>query len=283
MKAAPMATEIEYKGTRGRPRLESGEGSAPTVRSLDRALTILACLAESDRLNLTEVAHRTGIPMSTSHRLLMALRQRGMVEWNEATQQWMIGVEAFRIGSSFIRRTKIAEVGRPVMRELMEATGETANIGIADDGDVVFVSQVETHETVRAFFWPGTRGPMHASGIGKALLAELPRQEVERIVRRKGLAAFTARTISSEDALFIELNRIRERGWSIDDEERNLGMRCLAAPVFNQFGEAVAGVSVSGPSARVTMDLDAKFGALVRKAADEITGMTGGMRPKRDG
>ena len=134
------------------------------------------------------------------------------------------------------------------MRELMAATGETANLAIADGGQVVFISQVETHEPIRAFFRPGTRGPIHASGIGKALLAYQPPEAVERIMREQGLVAFTARTITDRARLMAELDEIRARGWAIDDEERTEGMRCIAAPIFNEFREAMAGVSISGPT-----------------------------------
>ena len=128
--------EIEYKKTRGRPRTATAERPAATVQALDRALHLLINLAETDRATLTEVTMQTGTAPSTAHRLLMTMQRRGIVAFDEATQNWMIGVEAFRIGSSFLRRTRVVEAGRAVMRELMEATGETANIAIADNADV---------------------------------------------------------------------------------------------------------------------------------------------------
>ncbi len=276
-----MATEIEYKKTRGRPRSAPGEKPATMVQALDRGLTLLHTLAETDQATLTELAMLTGMVPSTLHRLLVTLQHHGVVDLDEATQHWTIGVEAFRIGSSFVRRTKVAEAGRPIMRDLMEATGETANLAIADDGDVVFISQVETHETVRAFFWPGTRGAIHASGIGKALLAEFSPEEVKRILQKKGLAGFTPKTITVPEELFADLEEARRRGWSVDDEERNLGMRCLASPIFNQFSEAIAGVSVSGPSVRMTPARDDEIGTMVKQAADAITQAIGGRLPER--
>ncbi len=130
------------------------------------------------------------------------------------------------------------------MRDLTSETGETTNLAIADGAQVVFLSQVETHEPIRAFFRPGTRGPIHASGIGKALLAYFPPERVERLIQAEGLERFTAHTITAREALMSELAAIRAQGWAMDDEERTEGMRCIAAPIFNEYREAIAGVSI---------------------------------------
>ena len=272
--------EITYKKSRGRPR-SSGPEKPVTVKALDRGMALLVNLSKIDLATLSELALRTGMAPSTAHRLLRTMQQHGLVSFDETTQYWMVGVEAMRIGSSFTRRTGVVEAGRGVMHKLMEATGETANMAICDNGDVVFISQVETHEAIRAFFRPGTRGPMHASGIGKALLAELDRDEVEQILQKKGLPSFTDNTITSSVALFANLDVIRNRGWAIDDEERNTGMRCLASPIYNEFAEAVAGISVSGPSVRITDQILAEFGPMVKRAAAEITKTIGGIAPER--
>lgn len=272
-----MPNEIEYKKSRGRPRGAAAQGY--TVQSLDRALELLKSLAEVDEAPLTEIALKTGAAPSTAHRLLTTLQQHGVVAFDERSQNWMVGVEAFRIGSSFLRRAKVVDAGREPMRELMLATGETANIGAADEGDVVFLSQVETHQEIRAFFRSGTRGPMHASGIGKALLAHMSRREVEKILQQKGLAGFTPKTLASPQALFEDLEKVRARGWSIDDEEKALGMRCIAAPIFNIHGEAVAGISISGPAVRILDEKISAFGPLIRNAAAKVTQALGGEAP----
>jgi len=141
----------------------------------------------------------------------------------------------------------------------------------------VFVSQVETSHPIRAFFPPGARSAMHASGIGKALLSEISPSDVEKILQRKGLEEFTDKTLTSPDALHADLAASRHRGWAFDDEERHSGMRCVAAPIYNAFGEAFAGVSVSGPTARLTERSVAETGPLVRRAAETITGLIGGI------
>ena len=237
---------------------------------------MLKTVAGGGGLSLTEIAERADQSPSTAYRLLLTLQKHDMVEFDEQAQLWHTGIEAFRIGSSFLGRTRLVEQARPVMQRLLAATGETANLAIIDRDEVVFISQVETHEPIRAFFRPGTRGPVHASGIGKALLAFLPEDKAAGLIDRRRLEAFTPGTITDPDRLREELRRTRERGWSVDDEERTLGMRCIASPIFDQFGEAIAGVSLSGPTVRVGPERDEEFGRLVSAAAAEITRAIGG-------
>lgn len=262
------------KATRGRPR--GAATPATSVQALDRALHLLDLLAQSDGITLSALAQASGLAASTVHRLLTTLAAHGHVAASEEDQTWVIGVEAFRVGQAFQRRFKAATMGRPVMRALMEATGETANIGIFEGGDVVFISQVESHEPIRAFFRAGERRSAHASGIGKALLAEMPRERVERLIRDKGLERFTDATLTDPAGLFADLDDIRRRGWSVDDEERSRGMRCIAAPIFDANGEAIAGLSISGPSQRLERERIERLGPMVRRAAAEITRAIGG-------
>ncbi len=271
--------EGTQKRSRGRPRGFNAQPEQTTIQTLDRAVLILKVLAGGEGMSLTELAEASGQAPATVYRVLSTFEAHGIVEVQPATQLWFVGQEAFRIGSAFLGRTSLVEQARVVMRALMIETGETANLAIADGGQVMFLSQVETHEPIRAFFRPGTRGPIHASGIGKALLAYLPEAAVERIVREQGLAAFTARTITEPGRLVAELAAIRAQGWAVDDEERTEGMRCIAAPIFNEFREAVAGVSISGPVVRMDRARGDGFGVRVRAAADRITEAIGGTSP----
>lgn len=276
-----MPYDTGMKKTRGRPRGSGGGGDSQTggAQALRRGLGLLNALAEVDKATLTELSLRTGLPASTAHRLLTTMESHGFTEFDEATNLWMVGVEAFRAGNSFQRRISIAEAARDAMRDLVERTGETANLAVPDGAEVVFVAQVECSNPVRAFFTAGTRTPMHASGIGKALLAAFGREDAERRLRDAGLARFTPKTLAAPDALFADLDAARERGWSFDDEERHAGMRCVAAPIHDAQGRPIAGVSVSGPSQRFSPDAVGEFGPLVRRAAARITERIGGVSP----
>lgn len=267
------------KRQRGRPRSFNKQPDNASVQSLDRALRILAIVAEGNGLSLSEIAANSQLAASTAYRMLTTLESHGMVEFDKIEQLWSVGVETYRMGSAFLRRRKLFDRARIVMQDLMEKTGETANLGLAEEDCVVFVSQVETHQPIRAFFRPGTRTSFHASGIGKAILAHLPAERVTTMVGRAKLESYTPKTLTDESALARDLSEIRSRGWSVDDEERHPGMRCVAAAIFNEFGEPVGGVSVSGPTVRVTPDRLAEIGPMVCAAAAEVTRMIGGAEP----
>ncbi|MBL3552058.1 HTH-type transcriptional regulator BhcR [Rhodovulum sulfidophilum] len=264
---------------RGRPRAFHDKTDQNTVRALDRAMGLLTALSETKGLTLSELAALSNQSPATVYRVLITLQGHDIVELEEEAQRWHVGPGAFRIGSGFLRRTNVAERSRGAMQALMRATGETANLGVEDRDEVLFLTQVETHETIRAFFSPGTRGPMHCSGIGKALLAFLPAARVAAILETQGLPGFTPRSITSETGLHADLDRIRARGYAIDDQERAEGMRCIAAPIFNAHGEPIAGLSVSGPAFRIPLDAADGIGAEVRAAADRVTAATGGISP----
>lgn len=274
---------IEQRKGRGRPRSLKAAIAGGAVQALDRGLSLLEILAEEDGLTLSELSRRSGVSASTVHRILLTLESRAYVQHDMERGLWLVGVGAFKTGSAFLRNRRVANMGRATMHALMEASGETVNLGIEDNGEVVFISQVESHDTLRAFFRAGSRGAMHASGVGKALLAELPEHRVRQICAFRRLERFTEHTITDLGALLQELAEGRRNGWALDDEERSLGMRCVAAPIFNEHAEAIAGVSVSGPTVRVTPRKLDDFGPMVRRAADEITRSIGGRLPGRDG
>ncbi|NOD77797.1 MULTISPECIES: IclR family transcriptional regulator [unclassified Ruegeria] len=265
-----------HKKPRGRPKSIFKESSAGTVQSLDRALETLTTLAALERSTLSDLSRETGVPTATTHRILTTLSNRGYVSFDEQRQEWMVGIEAYRTGASYLNRNSVVEIGRPILRRLMRDTGETANMAMPDGSHVVFVSQVETGNPIRAFFPPGARTPMYASGTGKALLAEMSTNAVQALLSDVAYEAFTDRTHRSTISLLEDLTLVRQRGWSFDDEERYAGMSCTGAAILNQFGIPCAGISVSGPTARINKANVAYFGEMVLDAAREITIAIGG-------
>ena len=217
-----------------------------------------------------------GAPTATTHRILTTLENHRFVTFDDERQEWAVGIEAWRTGTAFLKRNSVIEVGRPVMRRLMQETGETANLAVPDGAEVVFVGQVETPNPIRAFFPPGTRTSMHASGIGKAILAALRPQAMQRLVEEMELTPFTAGTHVTLSGLTADLQTIAARGWSHDREERYAGMSCVGAAILNDRGEPCAGISVSGPTARFGGERIADLGRRVAGAAREITDLSGG-------
>ncbi len=251
--------------------------SRDTVQSLSRALSLLNALAAQDGgLPLSEVARTVGLAISTAHRLLSTLQQEGFVRFDEERGVWIVGVQAFIVGSAFLRSRELTAVARPVMRRLMERSGETVNLAVTDRGEAIYVAQVECRKMMRAIARPGGRAMMHASGVGKALLAAMSAEEAEAIAAQHGLPGETGRTIRTIEGLRAELDLVRRRGYAVDDEENAVGLRCVAAAVYDEHAQPVAALSLSGPTARIADAMVAPLGAAVREAAEDITRALGG-------
>ena len=270
-------TSPQNRRARGRPRGWDDKTEQNTIKSLDRAMLVFEHLSRSQGKMLTELADDLNQSPATVYRVLVTLETRGLVEFDPEEQLWHIGPQAFVIGAGFLRRTSLVERARPVLRRLMEVTGETANLGREQDGQVLFLSQVETNATIRAFFPPGTLAEMHSSGIGKVLLAQISEARLARVLADHPMQAFTANTITDPATLSRELATIRAQGFAIDAEERNEGMRCIAAPVFDHSQNAVAGLSVSGPTSRVSEAKTDELSHAVIQAARDLSAALGGL------
>ncbi len=230
---------------------------------------------------------QTDLSVSANAGRLIALHDLGRIDtyekdftaFDEDRQEWMIGIEAYRTGSSFLNQNSLTEVGSSVMRALVEKTGETANLAVAEEAEVVFIGQIESANPIRAFFPPGSRSPMHASGTGKAILSAMTENDVRKLLLSSGLKLFTECTHVMPDDLFKDLALTRERGWSLDREERYLGMSCIGGVIFDKNEQPSAAVSISGPNTRFDVTSIAKIGPIVAHAASEITRQTGGRAP----
>ncbi len=256
---------------RGRPKTHDPALGQNIIQAVDRAIDVLEVLADGGAMTLSQIATKMGQSPATLYRILCTFQARDIVENDAVTQEWTIGANAFRIGAKFLRRNNVVLSALPAMRHLMETTGETSNLGIEKAGKVVFISQVETNESIRAFFPPGTQAPMHASGIGKALLSTFSDVKLAQYVKEQVLTQFTHKTICTGEDLIGEVKRIRALGYSFDDEEKAVGMRCIAAPIFDHQGQAVAGISISGPSHRLSVDMVTQIGAIVKAAARDVS------------
>lgn len=260
---------------RGRPRDWHDKTDQNTIKSLDRAIIVLQRLGEIGGTTLSVLASDLGQSPATVYRVLITLEGRGLVEFDEILQVWNIGAGAYLIGAHFLRRTSLVDRARPILRHLMQATGETANLGIEKNGVVLFVSQVETHSNIRAFFPPGSVSEMHASGIGKALLAFMPQDRREAVLSGRELTRYTDQTLTDPATLDRDLAICRARGYAVDADEKTQGMRCIAAPVYDVFGEAVAGLSVSGPTSRISDSDIPRLAEHVTDAARQLSAAVG--------
>jgi IclR family acetate operon transcriptional repressor len=268
------------KNARADRQKPPADARADTVRSLSRALTLLKTLAKNDHgLSLSQLALQVKLPVSTAHRLLSTLQQENFVRYDAERGVWLVGVQSFIVGSAFLRSRELTAIARPLMHDLMENIGETVNLAVEEGGEVVYMAQVECRQTMRAIARPGGRAAMHASALGKALLAAMPETDVKRIIAQRGLPAFTEKTITAAEALRAELKLIRARHIAIDDEENALGLRCVAAAIFDEHARPAAAVSLSGPSVRITPEVLPGLGEAVRRTAAQITSRLGGRFP----
>lgn len=270
-----MDKQVKKKSSRKQVAAPVGK-----VQSLTRALTLLELLAKSELgLSLTEIARSLALAPSTVHRLLNSMRQMGFVDCDDEQGIWYVGINAFIVGNAYLKKRDFIVQARPFMKKLMLETGETSNMAVLEGDHIVFVSQIECSEVMRMVVQVGSRGPIHAAGVGKSLLSRLPNSDIKQMVKRAGMARLTDKTITTYDDLLIELGKIRDRGYAIDDEEQSRGLRCVASNIYDEFGEAIAAVSISGPSVRIREDRLEEIAATVMAAADDITRAIGGTKP----
>ena len=264
---------------RGRNPAKPG---APTgqVQSLTRGLSILEALARSDGgLTLTDLAHSAQLPASTTHRLLSTLEKMGYVYQAGDVGLWCVGLQAFRVGTTFLSNRDFIAQSLAYMHRLMEQAGETAYLAILDGTEAVFVAQVQCHEMMRTLVRLGSRVPLHASGVGKALFAALPDEQIDAILKVRGLPRITENTIVATETMWAAVRVIRQRGYSFDDEEHARSTRCVGAAVYDEHAEPLGAISVAGPSSRLVDERIRHLGPVVAHVAEELTRHLGGRWP----
>ena len=222
------------------------------VQALDRAFAILYLLGESDTaLGLAQVASSLQLHKSTAHRFLMVLEKHRMVE-RTTSGKFRLGLKLFDLGNRAIDQFDLRDRARPHLRRLVSETEETAHLCVLEGTHVIYMDKIEPSRTVRMITRIGASNPVHCTSVGKAILAFLPEERIAEILRRIRYERFTNRTIATAEALRAEIDKTRRRGYAVDDEELEDGLRCIAVPVLDTQRLPVAAVSVSGPSFRVT-------------------------------
>lgn len=250
------------------------------VQSLTRGLSILECLAKAEGgLTLTDIGHRVLLPPSTVHRLLATLEKMGYVYQAGELGRWYVGLQAFTVGSSFLSSRDFVAQSHPFMRRLMDQSGETVNLAILDGTEAVFVDQVQCREMMRTIVKLGSRAPLHASGVGKAMFASLPDDQIDAILKVRGLPRITGNTITTPETMWASIRVIRQRGWSFDDEEHASGTRCVGSPIYDEHAETLGAISLAGPSSRLPDERIKQLGPLVAHTAEELSRRLGGKWP----
>ena len=276
-KGARMSETVTPLRRRGRPASVGSEPSGE-VQSLDRAIGLLEMLASGEGLGLSELARHTELPPSTVHRLLMTLNRRGLVSHDSETGLWTVGVGLFRIGSAYLRIRKLPEIVRPVIRKLLDEVGETVNVSMLDQRELVCVAQAESHAPVRAFFRLGRRLPLHASAAGKAILAAGSPAFRDDLLEGAPIERFTDTTHRSRKALLADVGEVATRGWAFDDEEHTVGMQCVSAAILNEWSEPAGAISISAPAVRMGRERAEVLGERVKATALHLSELFSGRK-----
>ncbi len=243
----------------------------PSVPAVDKALSALELLAQSRTgLTLGELTRRLALPKSSVHCLLLTLERRGYLHRNEKSR-YLFGLKLFGLANMALSGIGLRERALPFLKALMARTRLTVHMAMLEQGEAVLVEKVEPPNVFRLATWLGKRMDVHCTGVGKALIAHLPEEEVERLVRDRGLPRHNDNTICSLRRLRDDLARIRKTGYAMDDEEDELGARCIGAPIFDGEGKVIAAVSASGTTVQVTSENMAAIAEQVKECAASIT------------
>src|SRR5882757_7041865 len=257
----------------------SGRGMAASRPSIARSRSSKRS-PRTMKARLSDLAVRTGLSTSTAHRLLTTLERRRFVQFDRTRSKWHVGARSFTVGATFVRRRNFTAQAVPYLRKLRDLTRETANLAVVDDEAIVVLTRMESREIMRSLTKIGGRVAMVASGVGKAVLATWSDEDVNAIIRRQGMPRLTEKSIVRPGELFKELQIIRRQGYAVDDEEARIGLRCIAAVVYNDCSEPLAAISVSGMTSRLTDDRWPVLGRIVHEVAAEMTVALGGVMPE---
>lgn len=250
---------------------QEGKAISESFRTLERLFRLMNALADSDSVSLAHLSTVTGLHKSTTHRFLATLLQYGWVGPSPQADGYGLGPTFLSLCERALARFDLRSFAHEYLQELRDTTGESANLGVLQDGKVVCVDSVSSREPLRISFEAGSKSPMHATGLGKAIAAWLPDQQLESLLERSPMQRYTPTTVVDPERFKSQLGHIRQVGYALDDMELTDQVRCIAAPVFSARGRVVGAISVSGPAFRVTLDRLELLSQLITRAAGTIS------------
>lgn len=225
------------------------------TQSVVRAFSILSCFTpEQPNLRVTDFAQKLGLTQSNVSRLLATMESMGYISKDETTNLYKLGTEVIALSSIAINNYEVRKQALPELYKIESTYGLSANLGILNNQQMFYLAHVDSHSSPKMYTMVGTSQPLHATGIGKILLAYLPVEEQKKILEEKKLDAFTNNTITDLDELYSQLQEIREKGYAIEKEELALGRACIASPIRNNAGKVIAGMSISGSLSMMNLE-----------------------------
>lgn len=238
-----------------------------SVPALERGLLILEHLAQSRRgVTLSQLTTRLQLPRSTGHALLLTYQRCGYVQRDKETGRYRLGSRLHSLANLALAGHSLRTHCSSFLHRLMQDSGATVHLAVMEQGEVILIDRVEPHATARLATWVGKRMGLHCTALGKAIIAHLPDEVLDQLVQRQGLIRYNENTISSPRKLRAACEQVRQLGYAVDDEEEEIGVRCIGAPVYNDKGEVVAAISISGSKTQFE-DISAKAEVVKRTAA----------------
>lgn len=241
------------------------------IQSVDRAIQILEILEREKLCGVTEIGHQLDINKSTAFRLLATLEAKGFVEKDSLTSKYRLGLGLLRYGNGVLQELEVTKIAKPVLEGLVHSTGESAHLCVLAKDKAVFIQQVRSSGRIHVSAQIGSEEPIYCSAVGKSMAAHLPEEQLEEIIENLQFHSFTPRTITSKEVLLNQLERVRQVGYAVDDEEVYTGVRCVAAPIWNHLGTIEASIGVSGPANRIRLSNIEEYACAVKEAAGEIS------------
>lgn len=242
------------------------------VQSVDRALSILEVLSNyEDGLGITEISEKVGLHKSTVHRLLATLIYKGYVEQNHINNKYKLTLKLFEIGNKRVENMDLVEVARPYLKELVEKTNEVAHLVVSEGTEIIYVAKEESQNTIRTHSRIGHRRPLYCTAVGKSILSHMSDKEINDIWNKSHIEKLTEHTITDFEKLKECLCEVREKGYAVDEQENEVGVRCVAASIFNHKGEVCGAISISGSIISFTDEKLDEFSKLIIEYAKKIS------------
>ena len=254
---------MERKARPGKPKTR--------LSSVANAIRLIKAFSDEEyEIGISNLAKRLGLAKSTVHRLATTLIEAGMLGQNVETGKYRLGLVVFELGSLVRRKMDVTADAKPFLKTLAETTGETLHLAVVDRQAVLYINIIESQRAIRMGYKIGTRAPLHCTAVGKALTAFQPQEVIEAVIAR-GLPACTAGTITDPEAFRRELAAVRARGYALEDEEIETGLRGIAAAVRNYSGQVIAAIGIAGPAHRMTKKVLLSYANGLVAATDAIS------------
>jgi len=246
------------------------------MKSLLKAIDTIDAVAEAGSVGIRELSSITGFPPSTIHRIVTTLVQKKYFQQDPINRRYSLSYRFLELGSRFQQQTHLTTIARPHLEQLMAATRESVNLAVRDGDSMVYLDIVQSnYAMLQLFTWPGARVPLYATGVGKLFLSQMQTSELDVYLQRSKPTPYTPHTLVKKAKIVNDLQKIRSRGYSVDNQEMEEGVRCVAALIFDHQGKPAAALSITGAAMRVTPDRIEQFGTLAKDCAAAISSQLG--------